>query len=115
MWGQMTSGQGWMRVAGSVQIDRKDLGEFMDAAADFSEIPPFEMFTGPYGQSVPFVFNSPHSGRYYPPRFLAMSRLDALSIRRSEDCYVDVLLFASVGMGVTFLFAYLSLPYLDEN
>src|SRR5690606_21949303 len=115
MWGQMTSGQGWMRVAGSVQINRKDLGEFMDAAADFSEIPPFEMFTGPYGQSVPFVFNSPHSGRYYPPRFLAMSRLDALSIRRSEDCYVDELFFASVGMGASFLCANFPRAYLDAN
>jgi N-formylglutamate amidohydrolase len=111
----MTSGQGCLRVAGSDQIKRKDLGEFMDAAADFSEIPPFEMFTGPGGQSVPFVFNSPHSGRYYPPRFLAMSRLDALSIRRSEDCYVDELFFASVAMGATFLCANFPRAYLDAN
>ena len=91
------------------------LGEFMNASADFSEIPPFEMFTGPNGQSVPFVFNSPHSGRHYPPRFLAMSRLDSLSIRRSEDCYVDELFFAAVHVGAAFLCANFPRAYLDAN
>jgi len=87
----------------------------MTAAADFSEIPPFVLFAGRNGQTVPFVFNSPHSGRHYPPRFLAMSRLDPLSIRRSEDCYVDELFSGALDVGATFLCANFPRAYLDAN
>src|SRR5690606_39955299 len=91
------------------------LGAFMSASADFSEVPPFEMFVGRNGQTIPFVFNSPHSGRHYPPRFLAMSRLDSLSIRRSEDCYVDRLFFGAVDLGSVFLCANCPRDYLEAN
>ncbi|TIT76957.1 MAG: N-formylglutamate amidohydrolase, partial [Mesorhizobium sp.] len=40
------------------------------AAEDFSVVPPFEIRSGA-AQRVPFLFNSPHSGRHYPERFLA--------------------------------------------
>ncbi|TGV63798.1 N-formylglutamate amidohydrolase, partial [Mesorhizobium sp. M00.F.Ca.ET.149.01.1.1] len=43
------------------------------AAEDFSVVPPFEIRSGAE-QRVPFLFNSPHSGRHYPERFLAMAR-----------------------------------------
>ena len=43
----------------------------------------------PVEQSVPFVFNSPHSGRSYPEDFLAATSLDANEIRRSEDFLVE--------------------------
>lgn len=49
-----------------------------------SETEPFEV-REPEKQRIPFVFNSPHSGRVYPEAFLSQSRLDVLSIRRSED------------------------------
>ena len=39
----------------------------------------------------PLVFSSPHSGSTYPPRFLAASRLDPVTLRRSEDAFVDEL------------------------
>ena len=42
------------------------------AAEDFAVVPPFEIRSGAE-QRVPFVFNSPHSGRHYPDRFLAMA------------------------------------------
>ena len=45
----------------------------------FSGHPPFAV-RAPDRQSVPFVFNSPHSGRIYPAEFLAESRLDRLTI-----------------------------------
>jgi N-formylglutamate amidohydrolase len=64
---------------------------------------------------VPFVLNSPHSGRHYPPRFLAMSRLDASAIRRSEDCYVDELFRGGVGLGAPMLAANFPRAYLDVN
>ncbi|QOF70270.1 N-formylglutamate amidohydrolase [Aminobacter sp. SR38] len=86
----------------------------MTPAEDFAELPPFEVRTSAE-QRVPFVFNSPHSGRCYPDRFLAMSRLDAVAIRRSEDCYVDELFGAAVALGAPMLTAHFPRAYLDVN
>lgn len=86
----------------------------MSAAQDFTVTRPF-VVAGPAEQRVPFVFNSPHSGRFYPPRFLAMSRLDALAIRRSEDCYVDELFGGVVALGAPMLAANFPRAYLDVN
>ncbi|ESZ53018.1 N-formylglutamate amidohydrolase [Mesorhizobium sp. L2C054A000] len=84
------------------------------AAEDFSIVPPFEIRSGAE-QRVPFVFNSPHSGRYYPDRFLAMARLDRNAIRRSEDCYVDELFGSAVVLGAPMLAANFPRAYLDVN
>lgn len=86
----------------------------MTPAEDFSVSPPFEVRTSAE-QRVPFVFNSPHSGRCYPDRFLAMSKLDSTSIRRSEDCYVDELFGAAVSLGAPMLAAHFPRAYLDVN
>ncbi|WP_269932352.1 N-formylglutamate amidohydrolase [Aminobacter sp. HY435] len=86
----------------------------MTPAEDFSVSPPFEVRTSAE-QRVPFVFNSPHSGRCYPDRFLAMTRLDSTSIRRSEDCYVDELFGAAVALGAPMLAAHFPRAYLDVN
>ncbi|MCY4504905.1 MAG: N-formylglutamate amidohydrolase, partial [Hyphomicrobiales bacterium] len=47
------------------------------------------------------LVNSPHSGRYYSPQFLASSQLDALALRRSEDAWVDELLLGAPAAGYT--------------
>lgn len=86
----------------------------MTPAEDFSVLPPFEVRTSAE-QRVPFVFNSPHSGRCYPERFLAMSKLDSMAIRRSEDCYVDELFGAAVTLGAPMLTAHFPRAYLDVN
>ncbi len=86
----------------------------MSAARDFTATPPF-VVASPAAQRAPFVFNSPHSGRLYPPRFLAMSRLDALSIRRSEDCFVEELFGGAVALGAPMLSANFPRAYLDVN
>ena len=86
----------------------------MTAAADFAKIPAFEV-RSPAFQTAPFVFNSPHSGRHYPQRFLDMSRLDATMIRRSEDCYVDELFSGVVTCGAPLLTANFPRAYLDVN
>lgn len=88
--------------------------ELTTAAEDFSVVPPFEIRSGAE-QRVPFVFNSPHSGRYYPDRFLAMARLDRSAIRRSEDCYVDELFGGAVALGAPMLAANFPRAYLDVN
>ena len=86
----------------------------MTAADDFSARAPFEIRTAAE-QSVPFVFNSPHSGSHYPDRFLAMTRLDRNAIRRSEDCYVDELFGSAVALGAPMLAANFPRAYLDVN
>ena len=45
----------------------------------------------PHHQSVPLVFSSPHSGRDYPDTFVKGARLDPISLRRSEDSFIDEL------------------------
>lgn len=86
----------------------------MSMQRDFSIVEPFEI-CAPAQQRVPFVFNSPHSGRYYPPEFLASSRLNSHDIRASEDCYVDELFAGTVSLGAPMLRAHFPRAYLDVN
>lgn len=86
----------------------------MTAADDFKDIAAFEIRAS-VEQRVPFVFNSPHSGRHYPQRFLGMSRLDKDTIRRSEDCYVEQLFGGAVALGAPLLVAHFPRAYLDVN
>lgn len=74
----------------------------------------FEVFE-PERHRIPFVFNSPHSGRRYAPQFLQQSRLDALAIRRSEDHYVDQLFASACALGAPMLIAHFPRAYLDVN
>ena len=79
-----------------------------------SENSDFELLE-PVSQSVPLVFNSPHSGRRYPQGFLDGSRLDALGIRRSEDHYVDELFSVAPALGAPMLVAHFPRAWLDVN
>ena len=65
--------------------------------------------------ATPLVFSSPHSGSTYPPRFLAASRLDPLTLRRSEDAFVDELFLPCVTLGAPLLRAFFPRAYLDVN
>jgi N-formylglutamate amidohydrolase len=87
------------------------------AAGDFERLEDGQQFEvrEPVEQTIPFVFNSPHSGRHYPPEFLANSNLDALSIRRSADHYVDELFADAPELGAPLLAAHFPRAYLDVN
>lgn len=63
----------------------------------------------------PLVFSSPHSGSTYPRGFLESSRLDPLTLRRSEDAYVDELFLPCVGLGAPLVRALFPRAYLDVN
>lgn len=76
--------------------------------------PPYSVVT-PVVQRAPFVVSSPHSGRIYPTHFLERSRLDAHSLRKSEDCYVDELFGGVAGFGVPLIAARFPRAYLDVN
>jgi N-formylglutamate amidohydrolase len=67
------------------------------------------------GQQVPLVLASPHSGAEYPAEFLAASRLDALTLRRSEDSYVDEIFGAAPALGAPLLRARFPRAYVDAN
>jgi len=45
--------------------------------------------------AIPLVVASPHSGADYPDDFLAAARLDPLTLRRSEDSFVDAIFAAA--------------------
>lgn len=69
----------------------------------------------PARQTVPFLFASPHSGRHYPQRLLEASRLDATTLRRSEDAFVDELFAGVVALGAPLLAAHFPRAFLDVN
>jgi len=76
--------------------------------------PPFEILE-PTEWRGPVAFNSPHSGRVYPPAFLAAARLDLAILRRSEDCFVDELLSGVVPRGHPLMRAHFPRCFVDVN
>jgi N-formylglutamate amidohydrolase len=69
----------------------------------------------PVRQTAPVVFASPHSGRSYPPEFVAAARLDPLNLRRSEDSFVDELFAAAPGFGAPLIAATFPRAFCDPN
>src|SRR5438477_3643937 len=69
----------------------------------------------PAARALPLVLASPHSGAEYPSDLLAASRLDPLTLRRSEDSFVDALFGAGPELGAPLLAARFPRAYLDVN
>lgn len=61
------------------------------------------------------VFASPHSGRLYPDDMMRRAELDALTVRSSEDAFVDELFNAAPSFGSPFLTAVYPRAYVDLN
>jgi len=76
--------------------------------------PPFDLIT-PEQVSVPCLFGSPHSGRVYPKSFLDATRLDAKTLRKSEDFFVDELFESVTTLGAMQIRARFPRAYLDVN
>jgi N-formylglutamate amidohydrolase len=76
--------------------------------------PPFEILE-PTDWRGPVVFNSPHSGSVYPGTFLATTRLDVATLRRSEDSFVDQLSLGVVKRGFPLMRAHFPRCYVDVN
>jgi len=81
---------------------------------EVSASPPYTLLM-PREHLAPVILASPHSGRCYPPAFLAASRLDATAIRRSEDGFVDELISAGPGLGLPLLAAQFPRAFCDVN
>src|SRR5580700_2704528 len=79
----------------------------MDGTASLpeaEEIRPFRLLA-PERPFSPVIFTSAHSGRAYSADLMAGVRLCALSLRRSEDCFVDELFSAAPAHGASLLAA----------
>lgn len=91
------------------------IGPPLDGAAEAGAIrQPFDVVR-PARRTSPALFASPHSGRIYPPQFLASSRLDATTIRQSEDAFVDWLFASAPAAGAPLLKALFPRAYVDPN
>ncbi len=75
---------------------------------------PFDILE-PITQTAPVVFASPHSGRDYPASFIAASQLDPVSLRRSEDAFVDELYEQAPHFGAPLIRAHFPRAYADPN
>ncbi len=69
----------------------------------------------PSGPRIPFVFSSPHSGRNYPASFVTASNLDAMTLRCSEDSFVEEIFSGVVALGAPLIHARFPRAYLDAN
>jgi N-formylglutamate amidohydrolase len=64
---------------------------------------------------APVVFSSPHSGRFYPDDFVAASRLDRITLKSSEDSFVDELYQCVPRLGGVLIAAQYARAYCDPN
>ena len=69
----------------------------------------------PTQQTCNLVFSSPHSGADYPDAFVASSQLDALTLRSSEDAYIQDLYRSVPQNGAPLLAASFPRAYVDLN
>lgn len=77
------------------------------------DIPGVISLHGLDGQSVPLVFDSPHSGTDYPDDFVTIAPMHLL--RQAEDTDVHVLFGDAVESGAAFLEAHFPRAYIDPN
>lgn len=89
-----------------IEAERRSISAELD--------PPFEIHQ-PTREPGPVIFCSPHSGRVYPQSFLAASRLRGLTLRKSEDCFVDELFAAAPKYGAPLIAARFPRAYVDVN
>jgi len=69
----------------------------------------------PRCRTLPLVLSSPHSGTNYPADLAAAARLDPMTLRRSEDSYVDQIFAAASELGAPLLAARFPRAYVDVN
>jgi N-formylglutamate deformylase len=90
------------------------MSEFRASADPEDFDPPFEIVE-PEVIGGPLLFNSPHSGSIYPEAFLRQSQLEAATLRRSEDSFVDELFAGVVSQGYPLMHAHFPRCFVDVN
>ena len=86
-----------------------------DDSSDAGTPPPVYEVQAPKRWTGAAVYASPHSGTWYPPGFVAKSALDPLTLRRSEDSFVDRLFDAAPLFGSPLVRCNFARVYLDVN
>jgi N-formylglutamate amidohydrolase len=81
---------------------------------DAEAIPAYRLLA-PERPFAPVLFTSAHSGRAYSPDLMRGVRLCPLSLRRSEDCFVDELFAAAPAHGAPLLAANFPRAFCDAN
>ena len=76
--------------------------------------PPYILFE-PEQRNSAAIFASPHSGRDYPWHFIRSSKLDEMTIRSSEDAFVDQLFDTAPKSGAPLLTTSVPRAYVDLN
>ena len=89
-------------------------GELPAGAAAALAAEPFEI-ARPIGALSPVVLASPHSGRRYPADMLSATRLDPLTLRRSEDSFVEEIFADGPSYGAPLIHAHFPRAYVDAN
>src|SRR5258708_32166257 len=69
----------------------------------------------PERQTAPFIFASPHSGSLFPGSLARQSRLDPVTLRKSEDAFVDELVAATPELGAPLIAARFPRAFVDVN
>ncbi len=90
------------------------MAKYIELDIDYKNITPFTV-KEPKELAYPIVVSSPHSGRLMPGDFAKKSRLDMLSLRRSEDAYVNELISDLVDKNIIVLEAEVSRSFVDVN
>jgi N-formylglutamate amidohydrolase len=83
-------------------------------SSDAEEIAPLRLMV-PERPFAPVVFTSAHSGRAYSADLMSGVRLCPLTLRRSEDCFVDELFAAAPAHGAPLLAANFPRAFCDVN
>lgn len=76
---------------------------------------PAVSITEPLNLTSATVFSSPHSGRRYPDSFVQRSRLDPLTLRTSEDAFIDDLFKSAPQFGAPLIAAEFPRAFVDVN
>jgi N-formylglutamate amidohydrolase len=94
--------------------DHSGAGSPCEPARALAREAPFTLIE-PLHRTAPLIFASPHSGRRYPPDLLAQTRASLMSLRRSEDAFVDELFAPAAAHGAVVLTAAVARAYVDLN
>ncbi len=77
-------------------------------------MPPFSILH-PHGNPNSLVFNSPHSGTYFPKDALSQVAVDPALLHYSSDMYVDQLIKKTPYFGATVFHNHYARTYVDTN
>ena len=100
------------RISLAVPDSEQPAGEVVLGGRD--EPPPFRILQ-PVHQRIQIVAASPHSGAAYPDEFVASSRLDRLTLRKSEDSFIDEIFSEAPRLGAPLLCALFPRAFIDPN